>query len=158
MGQPIIDLEDDEIQAHIGSVEELFETLDSEKARYMNRAKQIRNQISEAKKDAKAAGIPMRSLNAVLIDRKLERKQEANKASLEGQDVDAFDQITEVLDALDGTPLANAAAKSKKDGKKGGGTKLDPATDSAPSGDNVTQLGKAEDDAKVDEMQQPAAA
>lgn len=133
-----IDLDDDEIKEIIGGIEDEQDTLETLKANYMNEAKVIRESISELKKDAKSRGIPLQALNATIRDRTLQRKRQKVVAGLEGKNADAFNQVRNALDDLDGTPLGNAVAKQSKpktgngSAKKGGAGAKPTASSSSP--------------------------
>ncbi len=90
-------------------IENLMTDLGLEKSESMTRCKAIHQDIDEVLKEAKNAGIPKREFKAVIKKRTLLARAEEIRADLEGESVDAFDQIEFALGKFAETELGAAA-------------------------------------------------
>ena len=79
---------------------------------HMLKCKDVRGDMKEILDEAKDAGIKKKALKGVVAKILLERKAEAIREELEGDDQDDFDKIEQALGLLKDTPLG-AAALSK---------------------------------------------
>lgn len=95
-------------EAYLERIENVLDELESEKGKYMERAKEMRSDITEIYTEAKDNGIVVRALKAVVKERQLQKKI---AAIADGLDIDEASQYRQLSDALGG-PMGEWA-KSK---------------------------------------------
>jgi hypothetical protein len=92
-----------------------YTELASERGTYMQRARQIRERMSEVYDSAAEKGITRRVLKAKVKEHLTQEKLLAIREGLEDDDRLEFDKLAEVLGDFGGTPLGAAALdKAKK--------------------------------------------
>ena len=96
-------------------IETLLGNLDSRKGEYMREARGIRDEINGVYGEAKDAGIPKKEFKCVIKTRELERKLDAIREDLEGDEGETFDQIYAALGDLADTPLGQAVLDKADD-------------------------------------------
>jgi hypothetical protein len=107
----------DQVKGIVGRIEQCFSDLLSERGAYMNRCRGIREGITSAYDDAKAAGIAKKELKALIKTRELERKISAQFAELEADEQANYQMIKDALGDFADLPLGEAAVERAK--KKG---------------------------------------
>ena len=88
----------------IGRHEEIESEIESEKGAFMAKCKNLRKGQAEILTEGKARGIPKAALKNVIGARKLQRKLDAIREELDGDDADNFDLLAE---AFEGTPFGD---------------------------------------------------
>lgn len=106
-------------QSFVDRIEELDRLKASKHAAYMAECAEINEDKNDVFEEAKSAGLPVKVLKRVVKVRDLERKVEAERDKLDGEDQDNFDLIRHALGDLADTPLGEAATPQKP--KRGGG-------------------------------------
>jgi hypothetical protein len=107
--------DDEVVRDHVHRVENLIDELASEKGRYMQAARSIRDGIKRVIVEAKDAGIPRREFKAVIKARSLEHRLAEVRDELEPDEVQTFDQIRHALGDLADLPLGRAALDKAPD-------------------------------------------
>jgi hypothetical protein len=115
----------DRVGQAVKSIEAIEAEIASMTGEHMAACKVKRGRIALIKKEAKKAwGIPRVELNALLKERSLQRKVDAVRADLDGDQVDTVEMLAVALGKFADTPLGKAAvAKAGKAGKAGNGSK-----------------------------------
>lgn len=103
----------DVLSSIVNRIEDVFDDLLSERGSYMVKCKSLREDIANLYDEAKARGIPPKSLKKAVKARDLNRKIEALREDLDLVDRDTYDQIRHALGDLAETPLGEAALKGK---------------------------------------------
>lgn len=97
------------LQSVMKRIEGCFTDLLSERGAYMNRCRGIREGITAAYDDAKAAGIPKKELRLLVKNRERERKIIESIAELEADERQTYEVIQESLGDFANLPLGAAA-------------------------------------------------
>lgn len=99
----------DVLNSIVGRIEQVFVELDSLRGTYMQDCKSFREDIANLYDEAKARGVPPKSLKKAVKARELNRKIEALREDLDLVDRETYDQIRHALGDLADTPLGDAA-------------------------------------------------
>lgn len=102
------------VSGFVQRIESLGDDLLTERSEYMTRCKSIRGDIKLVLDEAKDAGIPRKELKLAVKTRELQRKVDAIREDLEGDEQDNYDMIRHALGDLADTPLGAAALKPKR--------------------------------------------
>jgi uncharacterized protein (UPF0335 family) len=108
----------DVLNSIVSRIESVFDDLLSERGVYMHKCKSLREDIANLYDEAKARGIPPKSLKKAVKARELNRKIDALRADLDMVDQESYDQIRFALGDLADTPLGAAALKDAPDAPK----------------------------------------
>jgi hypothetical protein len=104
----------DQLRGIVGKIEQCFADLLSERGAYMNRCRGIREGITAAYDDAKAAGIPKDALKKAVKTRELERKIAEHVAAMEADTRENYELIRAALGDFGDLPLGAAALDRAK--------------------------------------------
>jgi uncharacterized protein (UPF0335 family) len=108
----------DTLRSVVKRIEGCFTDLLSERGAYMARCRGIREGITAAYDDAKAAGIPKKELRLLVKNRERERKIADSIAELEADEQQTYEMIAESLGDFGDLPLGRAAlAKARPKGE-----------------------------------------
>lgn len=102
------------LNRYVSDIERKFDEIATLTGEHMNRCKQRRDEIKAYKKQAKKAGIPLKELNALIDQRKLERKIAELRDDMEEDQVETLDMMIEALGEFGDSPLGAAAIDRKK--------------------------------------------
>lgn len=108
----------DQLKSIVSRIDGCFAELLSERGAYMARCRSIREGITAAYDDAKAAGIPKKELKTLVKTRELERKIADQIEKLEADERETYDMIVEALGDFANLPLGQAALRSAKAGEE----------------------------------------
>lgn len=95
--------------AFVHRVENVHAEIATEKSKFMTRCKELHSDVTAILDEAKGAGIPKKAIRNVVKKHALEAKLEDIRDSLDGDDLDSYDQLLQALGELGGTPLGQAA-------------------------------------------------
>jgi len=125
----------DLVKSLVGRIEGHFSDLDTERGKYMNACRSIRDDIAGIYEEAKARGVPKKELRAFVSSR---QKLEAARRVLEELEQEqraTVEMLAEAFgDAKDLPLFANVVKKA------GSGTTEKPAAEAAATASNVTPL------------------
>lgn len=91
-------------------IESLLGDIDSERGRFMRKAKSLREDVRSVFDEATNAGIPRRELRTAIKARALGYKIEKLREDMDEDRRETYDQIRQALGDLADTPLGQAAA------------------------------------------------
>lgn len=100
----------DKVLNFVERIENLHQDLAVKKGEFMSECRLIHDDVKEVLKEAKNAGIPKKSLKAVVKKRQLTRDIDDLRDDLEGEDQDSYDQLLSALGDFRNTDLGGAAA------------------------------------------------
>lgn len=125
----------------VDRIENLLAKKDGLHMDYMAECSVIAGDIKDIYTEAKSAwGIPTRALKTVIKSRIMERKLDALRNDLEGDDQESFDQIRHALGDLADLPLGEVVTAKAK-GRKAKG-KAEPGNDALDAAaNNAAALG-----------------
>jgi hypothetical protein len=103
--------DDEDVKAAVAAIEHGFADLASERGRYMNLCKKIRETMASDYDDAANKGIAKKLLKKIVKERELERKIDALVLDLEPDEVSELEMLQEKLGELADTPLGSAALR-----------------------------------------------
>ena len=95
-------------EEHLKRIETLLVELDTERGVYMQRCKEVRDDIRQIYIEAKDKGVPTKALKGLVKRRQLSRKQAAIVEGLDTDEASAYTQLVEALGDL-GAAAAKAA-------------------------------------------------
>lgn len=101
---------------YVKKIENINKQLDTMHAEYMLECKDVRDDLRNLYKDAKADGVPLKSLKVAVKKREYARKSQEITIGLDLDEMSQLDKILRDLGDLVGTPLADAAIKQAKNG------------------------------------------
>jgi hypothetical protein len=102
------------ISGYLSSIDAADDELASLRGSYMSSCKGPRGTIREIKDSAREAGFNMKAFAVILKGHRAERQQDRRIAELEGEDIDAFQEMEQALGAFADTPLGEAALAGAK--------------------------------------------
>jgi uncharacterized protein (UPF0335 family) len=106
----------DMVQSFVDRLLDRHAELDKIATARMGESKEVRNDMKEILGEAKSAGIPKKSLKGVVAKILLERRADAIREELEGDDQDAFDKLEQSLGMLAELPLGQSALAAARKG------------------------------------------
>lgn len=98
----------DKVRNFVSEIEELAGQKMRKHMAYMAECAALNGDINAIYDAAKGEGVPKKALRKVIKTRELERKVEAIRDDLEGDDQESYDQIRHALGDLADTPLGMA--------------------------------------------------
>lgn len=101
--------DDEDVKAAVAAIEHGLADLASERGRYMNLCKKIRDIMAGDYEDAANKGIAKKLLKKIVKERELERKIDALVLDLEPDEASELDMLKDKLGDFVGTPLGSAA-------------------------------------------------
>jgi hypothetical protein len=101
--------DDEDVKAAVAAVEHGLADLASERGRYMNLCKKIRETMASDFDDAANKGIAKKLLKKIIKERELERKIEALVLDLEPDEATELDMLRDKLGEFATTALGSAA-------------------------------------------------
>jgi hypothetical protein len=116
------------INGYLDAIDRADDELASLRGSYMSQCRGPRATISEIKGSAREAGVNMKAFDVILKGHRDERKQAKRIAELEGDDIDAFEEMAEALGEFASTPLGSAALEGAR--PKRGARRKDDSLDS----------------------------
>lgn len=84
-------------QTYVERIERLVGEIESARGTYMAEAKSLREDIKEIKGEAKENGVLVKSLNAIIEERRLQRKIAALSATLDIDEAAQFSRLSEAI-------------------------------------------------------------
>ena len=103
------------VKDYVSRWENVQEDIQTAHMAYMTKVGRLKEDQSDILEEAKSNGIPRRALKKVLKTRELQRKVEAIREDLEGDEVDQYDLLRHALGDLDDDTVKEAAlARAKK--------------------------------------------
>jgi hypothetical protein len=109
----------EQIQTYLAEIDEADDKLIELKIDHMNACKGPRGRIRDIMKGARASGVNMAALRALVAEHRAERKAEQRVAELEDDDRADYDAMQEALGAFGETELGQAALRKAKPKRKG---------------------------------------
>jgi uncharacterized protein (UPF0335 family) len=107
--EPINAPDNQDVKAAITAIEHGLADLASERGRYMNLCKKIRDTIASDYEEAANRGITKKLLKKIIKERELERKIDALALDLEPDEVSELDMLKDKLGEFANTALGSAA-------------------------------------------------
>jgi uncharacterized protein (UPF0335 family) len=103
------------VKDYVSRWENVQEDIQTAHMAYMTKVGRLKEDQADILEEAKSNGIPRRALKKVLKTRELQRKVEAIREDLEGDEVDQYDLLRHALGDLDDDTVKEAAlARAKK--------------------------------------------
>jgi F0F1-type ATP synthase membrane subunit b/b' len=97
------------VKDSLKAIEECYGDLATERGKYMQKCKKIRESMSDEYDSAAKRGISKKLLKKIVKERELDRKIEALTADLEEDERSEMDMLMEKLGDFANTPLGKAA-------------------------------------------------
>lgn len=99
----------DLVKSYTDRIFNLDDEIATEKSKYMNAVKNIREDINSVFQEAKKDGLPLKAMKSVVKSIKLERKVAKARDDLDPEIQDEFDLLKVALGDYASTPLGGAA-------------------------------------------------
>ena len=96
------------MQEAVKAIEECYNDLATERGKYMQKCKRIRESMGDEYDSAEKRGISKKLLKKIVKERELERKMIAVTADLEEDDKSTYEMLVEKLGDFANTPLGKA--------------------------------------------------
>lgn len=100
---------DAHVKEAVKQIEECYNDLSTERGKYMQKCKKIREGMADEYESAEKRGISKKLLKKIVKERELERKMIAVTADLEEDDKSTYEMLVEKLGDFANTPLGKAA-------------------------------------------------
>jgi hypothetical protein len=112
---------EENVQAAVANIEQLYADLASERGIYMSKCKKIRGVMEDDYKSAANLGISKKLLKKIVKERELERKIAAITEGLEPDEQSEIDMLKEKLGEFANTPLGKSALANAANAPGNGG-------------------------------------